>query len=151
MALCQICPGKIIAFVDQFQAECLGTCVCEAITKVQIGFVTNGLAGVVTLTRRAWRMVGAEASDARGGLPCVESFQSVIAGGVCRAAAGRDREAISDGGLACNEPLQPAWRAKSLHAALSLSKRQMAVLRAIVHPLCERCSSPGATSRLAAP
>lgn len=94
------------------------------------------------LTRRTCSMVSVEVSDAHGGLPCVESFQSVIAGGVCRAAAGRDREAISDGGLTDNEPLQPAWRAKSLHAALSLSKRQMAVLRAIIQPLLREMFKP---------
>lgn len=87
-------------------------------------------------------MMGAQVSDARGGLPCVESFQSVIAVGSCRAAAGRDREAISDDGLAGNEPLQPAWRAKSLHAALSLSKRQMAVLRAIIQTLVRAMFKP---------
>lgn len=50
----------------------------------------------------------------------------------CGTAAGGYREAVSGGRMTGYKPLQPARRAKPLHAPLSFSKRQMAVLGPIV-------------------
>ena len=67
--------------------------------------------GAVTLTRQLRAGAGGARScgglrDACGGVPGVEGFQSVIAGGWCGAATGGWYEPVADGGVQGDEALQ---------------------------------------------
>lgn len=59
----------------------------------------------------------------------------MVANGQGGASASWNGETIADGGMDGHEALQAAWRAMTLHPALPLSERQMAVLGTIVEPL----------------
>ena len=59
-------------------------------------------------------------------------------------------EKIADGREYTDEPLQVPGQPEALHHSLSSTERQMRILRPIVEPLCERCSTAGITWRWAA-
>ena len=54
-------------------------------------------------------------------------------------------EEIAHGGKDGDEMLKGANAAEALPHSLPLSKRQVRVLRSVVEPLCDRCSTSGMT------
>jgi len=77
------------------------------------------------------------------GSPSVESFQSVVTNCQSGAAAGWNGETVSDRGVSGDEALQASRRSKSLHRSLPFSKRQVAILSAIIHPFVRPVLEPG--------